>query len=317
MEKNRFVAIGHIVDDIEPTHHLGGGVSYSAVAAARLGIPATIITKCPADHPYIAELTSYGIDVVVLPSKKNTITSFSNIYDTRGRRTQKVLGQQESITATDIETVSKEMFKDATILVAPVVGEVDMDLFSVLAKKGTLAITPQGYFRHIESNGSVRQKPWSGFRQYLPHADIVIFSEEDVSIDGVVNKTLLEDIKKAVKITILTRAENGATIFAYGTSLHIPAFSLKSIEIKDFTGAGDTFATSFIISYIQSHNLAKAGSAACLFSALKIMGFGGIGIDSIPKKEQIDAFIENNRERVEEYLEKNNVVLDHPNLIFK
>jgi sugar/nucleoside kinase (ribokinase family) len=84
----KFVAVGHIVNDSDPRDHLGGGVSYSAIAAQRLGHEAHIITKCPPDHPYIAGLEHMGVRVHLLPTKLDTITSFKNIYDQGGQRTQ-------------------------------------------------------------------------------------------------------------------------------------------------------------------------------------------------------------------------------------
>jgi len=318
MKQGSLVAIGHIVDDVEPHSHLGGGVSYSAIAATRLGNAATIITKCPADHPYIVQLAKYGIKVVRLASEKNTITSFSNVYDNEGKRFQKVLGQQEVITAQEITSLPPELFTDATILIATVIGEVEMEAFPMIANLGThVAITPQGYFRHIQADGTVLQKEWSGFEKYLHFANLTILSEEDLSTQGVFNSRLLQKIASSTKITVLTKAEKGATIYANSSSIDIQAFALKKDEIKDFTGSGDTFASAFITHFTTHQDLKRAGVAACLYAALKICGFGGIGIHSIPTKLQVDMFIKNNRERVEEFLKANEVNLDHPNLIFK
>jgi sugar/nucleoside kinase (ribokinase family) len=74
----RFVAIGHVVNDSAPEDHLGGGVAYSAVAARRLGYEAHVITKCPPDHRYVADLKQMGVDVHPLPTRRDTITSFDN-----------------------------------------------------------------------------------------------------------------------------------------------------------------------------------------------------------------------------------------------
>src|SRR5579871_4112428 len=145
--KRKFVTIGHIVNDTEPTDHLGGGVSYSAIAAARLGYEAHIITKCPANHPYIKQLESMGVRVHVLPSSLQNITTFQNVYDAKGRRTQRLLAQQETIGISDFASFPKGILHDATILVAVVVSEVETALYPLLAAEGILSIAPQGYFR--------------------------------------------------------------------------------------------------------------------------------------------------------------------------
>src|SRR4051794_24184719 len=95
--KKKFVAIGHITNDTEPTDHLGGSVAYLAVAAKRLGLEAHIITKSPPKHPYITQLKKLGITVHSLPSSLATITTFKNSYDQNGRRIMLCLSQQEHI----------------------------------------------------------------------------------------------------------------------------------------------------------------------------------------------------------------------------
>jgi hypothetical protein len=162
----KFVAVGHIVNDIAPHDHLGGGVSYSAIAAQRLGHEAHIITKCPPDHPYIADLQHMGVRVHALPTKLDTITSFENIYDQDGKRTQRVREVQEPITRADLPFFPQNLLKDATVLIAPVIHEVDMDLYPVLARSKMLAVAPQGYFRALNPDGKVTQERWAGFQGF-------------------------------------------------------------------------------------------------------------------------------------------------------
>ncbi len=313
MKNGRFVAIGHIVDDTEPYHHLGGGVAYSAVAAAKLGYTCYIITKCPENHQYIKELETLGVTVFRLPSKKETITSFSNVYDSEGRRKQKVLEKQELVTVADLGAFPKDILKEAIILVSAVIGEVDLSLFSYLAQQGTLALTPQGYFREVGKNSDVRQKEWSGFENYLQQVEFTFVSEEDLYINNSFDSNLLQKLNMVTPLNVLTKGEKGATVFSGNTTIYLTAFHLKNEETKDPTGAGDTFATVFITHYIKNKDLKQAGVAACFYAALKIMGFGGIGIDSIPEKEQIVSFIKNNPERVLAYLEANSI--NDPNFL--
>lgn len=287
MPKKSFTAIGHIVNDIEPHAHLGGGVSYASIAAAKLGYKASIITRCPPDHPYIDQLKHLGVTVHVLPVKNNTITSFSNIYDTDGHRTQRVTKQQDPITLADLKDIEKFLEQDSIILAAPVIGEVDMKLFPHLARYASLAVTAQGYFRHIEQDGRVRHRPWAGFEKYLKFCQMTIFSQEDISINGEPDNTLLEKIKNACETVVLTQGEKGATVYQQGqNSLHTDAVSLKDSKIVDFTGAGDVFAAAFIAEYAKSGDVKSAAKFAHRYAALKLMGKDGIGIGSIPNLEE-------------------------------
>src|SRR5215210_771280 len=86
MSKQKFITIGHIVNDTEPSDHMGGPVSYMSVSAAKLGYEAHIITKCPTNHPYISELKKYGVTVHVLPTQLETIETNVNFYDKDGHK---------------------------------------------------------------------------------------------------------------------------------------------------------------------------------------------------------------------------------------
>lgn len=82
--KKNFFAIGHITDDLEPSSHLGGGVSYSGFVADRLGYFVHVITKCPPFSRYINKLNRLGITVHRLSDRdlrfEQVITSFRNFF---------------------------------------------------------------------------------------------------------------------------------------------------------------------------------------------------------------------------------------------
>lgn len=301
--KKVFIAVGHIVNDEEPYDHLGGGVSYSAIAASRLGYPAHIITKCPKDHPYIADLKRMGVTVHVLPSSLSTITSFRNTYDKRGRRKQQVTQVQEHITAKDFPAFPKEILSQATILIAPVVGEVSMDLYPLLAQYGTVAVTPQGYFRHIDARGTVTQKKWSGFSEGLQYAKITVLSDEDMTLGGEIDIETLNAITSVCQIVVLTKGSLGADLYEDGKiTLHAGSYKLEDNEIVDFTGAGDTYATAFIMEISKGLSIHQATTSAAFFAALKIQGITGIGIDSIPTQNLIRKYISEHKDRTQEFV---------------
>lgn len=299
MQKD-FYAVGHITDDLEPFPHVGGGVTYSSVVAVRLGFKAHIITKCAVDSPYIKELESMGITMHVLPvrdlTKINVTSSFKNVYDTKGNRTQYSPEQQEGITMEDL-THFPEIPTGATILIAPVIGKVSFGLFENLSHKGHLAVTPQGYFRHFDKDGKVSQKPLED-TSFLKYAEDVILSEEDLGFDG---EDFFPKLQKACPLLIQTHGEKGSTIYETGNELyHIPAFPLTPSEIVDFTGAGDCYAASFLLKRAEGWSIEEAGYFASFYAALKIAGLGGKGqgLVTIPTKDQLEDFVSTHSERV-------------------
>jgi sugar/nucleoside kinase (ribokinase family) len=302
----KFVAIGHIVNDTAPSDHLGGGVSYSAIAARRLGHEAHIITKCPPDHPYIVDLEHMGVHVHPLPTKLDTITSFKNIYPQGMKRVQYVPEVQEPITHADLPFFPLELLKDATILIAPAISEVYVDLYPVLARSKMLAVAPQGYFRELSPERKVIQKWWVGFEGFLRHAHATIFNEEDIAIGSDnADEELLGAIIAERSLVALTRGSKGASLYSKGSALEFGVFSLQPVEMSDETGAGDTFAAVLVTELARGTELRAAAVSAAFFAALKIRGVGrGSGVDAIPTLEEVAEFAEANQQRVRSFLER-------------
>lgn len=300
------VFLGHITNDTVPRPHVGGGVVYSAIAAKRLlGSEAnvSIITKCPPNHGYIKEIEGFGIKVHNL-SNSNKITTFENFYDQEGNRRQRVLEVQEDITVDEYEKFSSEIKDGSLIVVAPVIDEVDPRLFPKLAQKGTLAVTPQGYFRRIGEDSVVRQRRWPNI-DALKDSEVVILSDEDIG--G--SEQLLQEIAKRTKTLVLTEGKRGSRVFKEGKEeFRAKIFELEEGEVNDPTGAGDTYATAFLVNYRETGNLREAAVFASLVAAIKVDGEREKrGIETIPTLEQVRGFIDNNRGRYSVFLEENGI----------
>jgi sugar/nucleoside kinase (ribokinase family) len=309
LESRVAVVIGHVTNDITPHEHLGGGVSYAAVTAERRGFKTHMITKLPPDHPYVKDLRSMGIIVHVLPSKSKDIITFKNTYDTDGKRQQVVSKRQEPITREDyqLDEFPKDILNNATVIAAPVIGEVDPGLFPIFKKSKFFGLLAQGNLRAVGPDGKVFQKRWpKEFDQYLNDVDVTVLSDEDMTINEKFDEDLLRSIAHESDYVALTRGAKGATIYKYGSiDFETGAFALEPKEIDDPTGAGDLFGTIFITELVKENsNLKKSALTATLFSALKIMKRAGIGIDSIPTKKQFIDFKKEYDERIKEFYER-------------
>lgn len=298
-----FYAIGHITDDLEPFPHVGGGVTYACVVAKRLGWTPHIVTKCALYSPYVKELEAMGIVVHVLPprdkAKITVTTSFKNVYDFAGRRTQYCPLQQEAITQEDLDNFP-EISPGATILIAPVIGEVAPELLGLLSSKGHVAVTPQGYFRAFAPNGKVSQKPLEDVA-FFKFAKEVILSEEDIGFD---DGSYFSKLKNVCQLVIQTHGENGSTLYKAGQEvLRIPAFPLDTDEIVDYTGAGDSYATAFLVRKGEGASDEEAGYFASFYAALKIAGLGGKGkgLVTIPIKEQVEEYMKAHKEKMKAF----------------
>ncbi|MBT8189990.1 MAG: carbohydrate kinase family protein, partial [Bacteroidia bacterium] len=85
----------------------------------------------------------------------------------------------------------------------------------------------------------------------LKYADVIFLSYED--IDGL--DDALEELCLLGNIIVVTDGDKGADVFINGNKQHFPAVPSKLV---DPTGAGDIFATAFIIRYLQHNDLSDA-----------------------------------------------------------
>lgn len=304
-------AIGHITDDVQPEPHLGGAVAYSAVTAARLGMKACIVTKAPADHPYLRELEGLGVDISLAPivdkDRLADITTFNNFYDDAGRRKQFAYNIQEDISASELVPIIDQIPDGSLILAAPILDEVEPEAFPLLEKKGRLVITPQGYFRRVGKNGEIKRQPWRKLST-LSHAELIILSEEDITFNGEMDKDYLEQIREYCPQVVLTQGSNGLTVYgAAQKPIHIVGFPMHGNEIISPTGAGDSCAAALIWSYLKNNNLHQAGVFGAFYPALKLMGIGGgrRGVEALPNLKQVVSYIEDNQSRVKDFIALN------------
>lgn len=315
MTKKVAFTIGHILNDTEPKPHIGGGAPYSGVALVKLGFETHIVAKFPSWHPYIHELESLGIEKVHPlpfqdPSFQDKVCSFTNIYDVQGNRTQKVNGRQEKITPKDIYALQSVLIERALVFITPVLNEVDPKIFKPLKERGHfIALTPQGYFRSLDEEGNVVRSPWQDV-EVLKDVDAVILSDEDLTFDHKMDMDYFARMREVCDLIVLTKGKEGLSIYKKGQEpIDIEPFKLNEDELRDFTGAGDSCAASFVWHYTQRGNLREAGTFAALYSALKIKGVGGKegGLSALPSLEQVHEFVQSkeNESRYKRFLELN------------
>ncbi|MBA7710223.1 Ribokinase [subsurface metagenome] len=132
--------------------------------------------------------------------------------------------------------------------------------------------------RTWDEKGEVHPKRWENFKDILPYADVVVFSEEDISDFG---EGIIRDYIPIAKIVILTRGEKGSTLFFGGESYNISAFPTNEVEP---TGAGDVFGSAFLVKYNETGDPIKAAQFASVTASFVVEKEGTEGI---PILEQV------------------------------
>jgi len=86
-----------------------------------------------------------------------------------------------------------------------------------------------------------------------------------------ISRVYINTLVKQGTLVVHTQAERGSTIYSMGETIHIPAFK---VDVKDTTGAGDTYNVSFIHALNQNKPFNEVGLFASAAAAMSITELG-------------------------------------------
>ncbi len=280
LPKIKYLAIGHCCHDkVGDSFILGGTSSYASMLAKHLGANTSLLTSVGDDFLFRNEFESRDIEIHNVKAAETTV--FENKY-VEGQRAQTISGRAEAITAHDFESIGKAF---DVVQVSPIADEVEFDLLSRLGENTLTLATPQGWLRQWDGEGKVSYKEIDWSR--LAEVDFVIISEEDVPDLS----QHLSNIKNTVKGLIVTKGEKGSVMYANKVEAHFPAYPTKMV---DPTGAGDTFATGFIMRYAQTQEVVASMIFANCLASICIEHQGTKFFEHIVEVEQRMEFYKKN-----------------------
>ena len=267
-----FLSIGHFCYDVSPNGYiLGGSASYSTLTARNLGHHARAVTAVGANFDRENPLLE-GIKTVYHESAETTI--FDNQYDAKGHRQQFILGNAQQLKGSHVPA---EWRTSDIAYLCPIADEVSAEIVHCFSSKTLIGATPQGWLRQWDTSGKVKAKRWETAKDILPHIDVLILSDEDL-------RTFPDELEKYIGLTsivVLTQGARGATLFQNGTELGSTAYAVTEV---DPTGAGDVFATAFLINYHQNRSVQEALNFAHCVASFAVEG---VGTSCIPKLAQV------------------------------
>ncbi|MBV6441990.1 MAG: hypothetical protein DYG98_02490 [Haliscomenobacteraceae bacterium CHB4] len=270
-ETPHYLCIGHCCHDkVGNEVILGGTASYSSLVARQLGLHTGILTSVGDDFNFFQVFEDQGIRLWNKTAPQTTV--FENIYQ-NGERIQYLHARAHTLCAEDIPA---ECLAAPIVLFCPIAGEVDFPVLRAFprALKGA---TIQGWLRQWDDSGKVTPKAmdWS----QLAAADVVIMSDADIR--GF--EPAIPAIASCVKVLVMTQGAKGAQVFSGGTQLQFPAYPVREL---DATGAGDVFATAFLIKYAEENDISRAAAFAHCAASFVVEG---TGINNLASMEQIEA----------------------------
>lgn len=262
MSNIHYVIAGALTKDLLPEggHTPGGTVFYSGIQAARLG--ANIYGVC-AVEPSL-DTQSLEAEIKLFRQASAASTTFENIYDVGGNRTQYLRAAADPL---DMKNPPKLPHAPQIVQLAPLT-QSDVPInYADLYPEAKIAVTPQGWMRHIEADGRVRARRWDEAEQLLPRAWAMVLSEEDVEYD----EGEIARLASLCPVTVCTRNLSAASLFVRGQREDVPVYPTTLV---DPTGAGDVFAAAFFLRYFETDDPLEAVNFAHIAAAVSISGQG-------------------------------------------
>jgi sugar/nucleoside kinase (ribokinase family) len=212
-----------------------------------------------------------GIEIARRSSPRTT--TFENLYH-NGHRRQVLWAQAEVITAGDVPG----RWSDCPIVhLGPVSQGVDPAIVDRF-RHSLIGVTPQGWMRSWDDEGTVHPKVWEAPDALLRRADAVILSEEDVGGD----MRQVEDYASQTALLVLTAGWKGSTVYYQGETRSFPAPPVREV---DPTGAGDIFGTVYLTAL---HRTADPWLSAQFANCVAAHSVERTGMASIPTDLEID-----------------------------
>ena len=265
------VAVGHVtLDHLAGERRPGGAAYYAAAAAHQLGLRVGLLTSHGPDFPEGA--LPDGLSVVKVDARHTT--TFEHARSASGR-TLRLTARAADLEVEDLPAPWREV---PLALLCPVAGEVD-PLLAACFPDGSLGVLPQGWMRERGAGGAITPRLWEEAALVLPHAQVLVVSEEDVAP---FQEQALEWFQQ-VPVAAVTRGALGATLFVNGEAYAVAPD--PAVE-RDATGAGDVFAAVLLIAYNRGADPWETVAAAVCAAAAAVEGPGAA---TVPDRVALEA----------------------------
>ncbi len=281
------VVVGHLSRDLIITPEtkreaLGGGTAYAMLAPSLNAFDAGIISRVGEDfeQEYWKTLESSGLVLTGLRKSGSKSTRFVNKYDTKGNRVQMVEALAEPITPADFSN----FHLDANIIhFSPLTAsEIDIDCIRLARSNAKVtSIDVQGYVRSIDSSGMVIPRNWIERDEILGLVDVVKFNESELktTLNAETELSAASQILSlGPRIVLVTHDMKGSVIYTRDSQITIPLVSANAQV--DSTGCGDVYTIGFLLEYVQSSNLKRAGLFAATCSSFNVETIGPFNMPS-------------------------------------
>lgn len=224
--------IGNLSRDLLPGQppRTGGGPFHGARALQQLRVPARVIARCAEvdREALVPPLVKLGTPTRYVHGESTNTFSFSYDGDVR---TMSIEALGDVWHPADIP----ELPSGRWVHVAPLArGEFPVETIVALARRRRVSFDGQGLVR-VPEIGPLRLDD-DFDREILRHIWVLKLADEEAEVLG-------DPAALGVREVLVTHGSRGSTIYYGGTSEYVPAHLVGT----DPTGAGDAFATAYIV----------------------------------------------------------------------
>jgi sugar/nucleoside kinase (ribokinase family) len=276
-----------IADDDPRGWRLGGGVSYGALTAARLGIPTAAIIGVDEEASSATELDLLrvaGVTVELVLLEHGPV--FVNIERPEGRR-QLGLSQSDLIPTSAVPDAWREA---GGWIVAPVAAELSPDWAAVPSTSAIVAVGWQGLLRELVPGEAVRHLDPAP-NPIVARADLVGLSRDDV--DPATELAELCRLLHPGATLVVTQGDRGGLVMEAGPDRpghprHYPP--VRSHDPVDPTGAGDVFLAALAAARIDPRLVGGrigAGFDLLLAASAASLVLEGPGLLGVPDRRAV------------------------------
>lgn len=259
--------------------HPGGAESNAAVAASRLGVDATWVSKLP-DSPLgrrvVSDLNRYGLATDVVWSETGRQGTYYLELAGAPRGVDVVYDRDDTaVTTATTSELPTETVRDAELFLtsgitpalSPTLEQTARDLLELARDSGVRTAFDVNYRSKLWSPATARET----IETYFPLVDILVTPVRDA-------RTVLGESGTAGEIAerladewdfdtvVVTCGERGAVAYQEGDVLDRPAFETETIAP---IGTGDAFVGGFVASRLAGDDLGTALEYGTAVAALK------------------------------------------------
>ncbi|MEE1117337.1 PfkB family carbohydrate kinase [Methanosphaera sp.] len=273
----RILAIGPVTKDYvitpqEEYFQIGGAVFYQTLTLTQLKCKvSSIISIANEDTKFLEDIDA---DINYVFTDKTM--EYTNIYDEKFHRKQKAILPKNPILPKDI-TVNLNDFN--TVLLSPLSPyDIPVETITYFKENNIRnVLIPQGFLRKTDDNNNVIERSWDEKNKYLKNVDIICLDENEAkkafNLKNINNELILKLLKKyTLEQIIITKAEQGSTIYTKNNIYNIPA--IKTAHAVDATGLGDTYIAAYIAKLEESNNIYESGLFASIAAKEKLENKG-------------------------------------------